>query len=127
MIIGGILFVIGLFWFGWTAAPKFHWILPVIAAAFIGAGFNIIFQQYINYLVDTYALYTASAVSTNTFLRSIFAAALPLVARPMFNNLGVGPAMSSLGGIAYLALPVPFVFVKYGVRLRNMSKFAPFA
>ena len=24
MILGGILFSIGLFWFGWTAAPRFH-------------------------------------------------------------------------------------------------------
>lgn len=42
MLVGGVLFVIGLFWFGWTAAPRFHWILPVIAAAFIGAGVSYI-------------------------------------------------------------------------------------
>ena len=126
MVIGGTFFVIGLFWFGWTAAPQHIWVLPVIAAAFMGAGFNIIFQQCINFLVDTYALYAASAVSANTLLRSILASALPLVARPMFNNLGVGPAMSILGGVAALALPVPFIFMKYGRRLRQMSKFAPF-
>ena len=125
MVIGAFLFAIGLFWFGWTAAPQFHWILPVIAAAFIGAGFSIIFQQCINFLVDTYRLYAASAVSANTFLRSILAASFPLVAQPMFHNLGVGPAMSILGGIACFALPVPFVFMKYGLRLRRMSKFAP--
>ena len=125
MIVGGILFVIGLFWFGWTADPQHSWVLPVVAAAFIGAGFNVIFQQSINFLVDTYGLYAASAVSANTFLRSIFASGLPLVARPMFNNLGVGPAMSILGGVACLALPVPFIFMNYGLRLRRMSKFAP--
>ena len=124
MIIGGFLFAIGLFWFGWTAAPQFHWIPPVIATAFIGAGFNVIFQQCINFLVDTYSpLYAASAVSANTFLRSILAASFPLVARPMFNKLGVGPAMSLLGGIACLALPVPFIFMKYGLKLRKMSNF----
>ncbi|KAL8946740.1 MAG: hypothetical protein Q9222_006906 [Ikaeria aurantiellina] len=55
MLIGGVLFVIGLFWFGWTAAPRHHWILPVIAAAFIGAGFNIIlyvFSLTHNYLIN---------------------------------------------------------------------------
>jgi len=125
MFIGGCLFAIGLFWFGWTAAPKYHWAIPVVATAFIGAGFNIIFQQCINCLVDTYALYAASAVSANTFLRSLFASGLPLAARPMFHNLGVGPACSILGGVACLALPVPFIFMKYGLRLRKMSKFAP--
>jgi hypothetical protein len=53
------------------------------------------------------------------------AAGLPLAAKPMFRNLGVGPAMSILGGIAVLALPVPFLFMKYGMALRQKSKFAP--
>ena len=125
MAIGGILFTIGLFWFGWTAAPRYSWVLPTVAAGFIGAGFNVIFQQCINFLVDTYGLYAASAVSANTFLRSILAAGFPLIARPMFLNLGVGPAMSILGGVAALAIPVPFIFMKYGLALRKMSKFAP--
>lgn len=33
--------------------------------------------------------------------------------------------MSILGGVAALAIPVPFLFMRYGVRLRQMSKFAP--
>ena len=86
---------------------------------------SIIFQQCINFLVDTYTLYAASAVAANTFLRSLLASGFPLVARPMFYNLGVGPAMSILGAIACLALPVPLLFMKYGLRLRKMSKFAP--
>lgn len=87
MIIGGVLFTAGLFFFGWTAAPKYHWILPTIAAGFIGAGFNTIFQQCINVLVDTYGAYAASATAANTFLRSLFAFGLPLAAGPMFRNL----------------------------------------
>lgn len=125
MIVGGVLFVIGLFWFGWTATPSISWISPVFAAAFIGAGFNVIFQQCINFLVDSYLVYAASAVSANTLLRSLLAAGLPLAARPMFLNLGVGPAMSILGGIAVLLVPVPLIFMKYGYALRQRSKFAP--
>ena len=82
-------------------------------------------EQCINFLVDTYTLYAASAVSANTFLRSILASGFPLMARPMFHNLGVGRATSILGAIACLALPVPLIFMKYGLRLRKMSKFAP--
>jgi hypothetical protein len=96
-----------------------------VAAVFIGAGFNIIFQQCINFLVDTYQLYAASAVSGNTFLRSFLAAGFPLVASPMFHNLGVGPAVSILGGVAVIAIPVPFIFMKYGLALRRKSRFAP--
>ena len=119
------MFTGGLFWFGWTAEPKFSWAVPTVAAGFFGAGFVVVFQQCINFLVDTYGEYAASATAANTFLRSILAAALPLAAKPLFRNLGVGPAMSLLGGIAALALPAPFIFMRYGVTLRRMSRFAP--
>ncbi len=125
MIAGGVIFFIGLFLLGWTADPRFHWILPVIACALIGAGFNSIFQQCINFLVDTYGPYAASATAANTFLRSIFAAGLPLATRAMVKGVGIGPAMSILGGIAVVLVPVPILFMKYGSRLRERSKFAP--
>lgn len=124
MAIGAFLFAIGLFWFGWTANPIIHWLSPVFAAGFIGAGFIVIFQQCINFLVDTYGLYAASAVSANTFLRSVLAAGLPMAAMPMYHRLGVGPATSILGGVAVAAIPVPFLFMKYGVALRKKSSFA---
>lgn len=146
LAIGAVCMVIGLFWFGWNAEPKYHWVLPCIAIMFIGAGFNIIFQQCmslprlplfvsihiltsmstgLNYLVDVYGLYGASAVAANTFLRSVMAAGLPLGVRPMIENLGPGPAMSILGAIAALMLPVPFFLMKYGLALRKRSTFAP--
>ncbi|KAK5996387.1 Major facilitator superfamily multidrug transporter FLU1 [Cladobotryum mycophilum] len=125
MIIGVVLFAVGLFWFGWTANPKYHWAIPTVAAGFIGAGFNVVFQQCLNFLVDTYGPYAASALAANTFLRSLLACALPLAARPMFISMGVGPAASLLGGLSCLALPMPFVFMKYGLALRKRSKFAP--
>ncbi|KAF2722909.1 MFS general substrate transporter [Polychaeton citri CBS 116435] len=123
MLVGGVLFAIGLFWFGWTANPKIFWLAPTIATAFIGAGFNIIFQQCINFLVDTYGMYAASATAANTFLRSFLAFAFPLIAKPMFHTLGVGPGMSLLGGIACLALPVPLIFMRFGPQLRRKSRF----
>jgi len=52
MVLGGWIFVIGLFWFGWTASPDIHWASPTVATTFIGAGFNTIFQQCLNVLVS---------------------------------------------------------------------------
>lgn len=162
MLVGGVLFSAGIFWFGWTADPKYSWVLPTVAAGkydvlylhtpfgpslmgidyinaqsilspsltsgalgFIGAGFNITFQQCLNYLVDTYGPFAASAMAGNTFLRSLLACGLPLAARPLFLNLGVGPASSLLGGISCIAIPIPLIFMKYGKQLRARSKFVP--
>lgn len=48
----------------------------------------------------------------------------PLFARPMFHNLGIGSAMSIFGGIAVLAIPIPFLLMKYSPRLRRSSVWA---
>lgn len=52
MAFGGLLFTIGIFWFAWTAKASVPWAACVVAAGFIGAGFIIIFQQCVNYLVS---------------------------------------------------------------------------
>ncbi|KIH89325.1 bicyclomycin resistance protein [Sporothrix brasiliensis 5110] len=135
IVLGGLLFSAGFFWFGWTAEgpgsgpgrnPEhwYHWAVPTVAGGFIGCGFNVVFQQCLNYLVDSYGPYAASATSANTVLRSLLACGLPLAARPMFTRLGVGPAASLLGAVSALALPAPIVFRVYGPRLRARSKFA---
>lgn len=41
IIVGGFCVPIGLFWYGWTAEQKLHWILPIIGTGFIGAGMII--------------------------------------------------------------------------------------
>ena len=57
-----------------------------------------------------------SAVAANTFMRSIFGAVLPLVAQPLFKNLGVHWACTLLGCIALLLGGTPFIFNAYGKR-----------
>jgi hypothetical protein len=125
MAFGAVFMVVGLFWFGWTAEPSNHWILPCLAAVFIGIGFNCIFQQCLNFLIDVYGIYAASATAAVTFLRSLMAAGLPLAAMPMVRALGIGPATSIIGGVAAVLLPVPFLFMRYGPRLRKLSKIVP--
>lgn len=125
MAFGAVFFVVGTFWFAWTAEPPHHWILPCLAALFIGAGFNCIFQQCLNFLVDVYGMYAASSTAAVTFLRSIMAAGLPLAAKPMIRALGVGPGVSIIGAVAAALLPIPFLFMKYGPKLRKMSKLTP--
>ncbi|KAI0131958.1 major facilitator superfamily domain-containing protein [Xylariales sp. AK1849] len=125
MMFGSILFSVSLFIVGWTADPDVvHWFVPVFGLYLAGTGFNTIFQAALNYLVDTFQMYAASAVAANTFLRSIFAAAFPLVVTPLYHNIGVGPGLSIFGGFAALMVPVPFIFYVYGKRIRARSKWS---
>lgn len=124
MMLGSVLFSAGQFVVGWTADPSIHWIAPCIGLVLLGTGFFTIFQAALNYLVDTFQAYAASAVAANTFLRSCFAGAFPLVVGPLYHNIGVGPGSSITGGFAALLIPVPFVFYKYGKRIRAKSKWS---
>jgi len=89
----------------------------------MGFGFFTIFQAALNYLIDTFQKYSASAVAANTFLRSVMAGAFPLFVNPMFYNLGIPWASSLLGFIAIAMIPIPYLFYIYGSRIRKKGKF----
>ncbi|KAF2639895.1 major facilitator superfamily [Massarina eburnea CBS 473.64] len=126
IIIGGICFAIGIFWFGWTGyTDSIHWIVPTLSGILIGFGLLSIFLQALNYLVDAYLMFAASAIAANTFLRSIFGAVFPLFAQQMFNGMGIQWAATLLGCVAVLLVPVPIYFYLRGAQLRSKSAFAP--
>lgn len=75
------------------------------------------------YLVDAYSMYSASALASNTIMRSIAGAVLPLCGLDMYDALGLGWGNSLLGFIAVVFIPVPFLIMRYGERLRK--KFDP--
>lgn len=126
VIVGGVLFAIGLFWFGWTGyKASIHWIAPTLSGLFTGFGLLAIFICCFNYLVDSYLMFAASVIAGNTFMRSFFGAGFPLFARQMFNNLGIQWAGTLLGCLAVILVPIPVLFIKFGPKLREKSKFAP--
>ncbi|KAI1397564.1 polyamine transporter 1 [Hypoxylon fuscum] len=125
MMLGSVLFASGQFITGWTADPTdAPWIAPAVGLFLTGCGFYTIFQAALNYLVDTFQMYAASAVAANTFLRSCFAAAFPLVVTPLYHNIGVGPGTSIFAGFACLLIPVPYVFYFFGKRIRAANKWS---
>ena len=124
MMIGSIFFAGGCFLFGWTANRNIHWIAPIIGTVLLGFGFFTVFQSALNYLIDTFRLYSASAIAANTFLRSIMAVAFPLFINPMYSALGIGWATSVFGFFAICLIPIPFLFYKFGPAIRKRGKFS---
>ncbi|TQS32703.1 hypothetical protein Golomagni_06975, partial [Golovinomyces magnicellulatus] len=126
MMAGGVAFAIGIFWFGWTGYKKeIHWIVPALSGIFTGFGLMSIFLQALNYLVDAYLMFAASAIAGNTFLRSLAGAGFPLFARQMFEGMGIQWASTLLGCVAVVLAPIPFIFYKYGGKIREKSAYAP--
>lgn len=125
-MLGAPMLPASLFLFGWTARPHIHWISPVAAEALFSCGNLLIFTCASLYLTDSYgAIYGASAWSSNTFLRYLFATVFPLFAEQMYQGLGIGWASSLLGFVTLALMPIPFAFYVWGPRLRQNSKYRP--
>jgi DHA1 family multidrug resistance protein-like MFS transporter len=127
IIAGGFAFAGGLFWFGWSGyrGPEVHWIVPTLSGVLTGFGLLSIFLQALNYLVDAYLMFAASAIAANTFLRSLFGAIFPLFATQMFNGMGIQWASTLLGCVALILVPVPIWFYVRGGAVRARSAYAP--
>ncbi|KAF5682061.1 hypothetical protein FCIRC_5223 [Fusarium circinatum] len=78
------LLAVGLFWYGWSAKEKVHWIVPIIGTFFVGFGILAIMLPSQLYVVDLFgAEGAASALAGLAVFRSLFAAFLPLAGPPI--------------------------------------------
>jgi DHA1 family multidrug resistance protein-like MFS transporter len=126
VIAGGVAFAAGLFWFGWSGYRRdIHWIVPTLSGLLTGFGLASIFLQALNYLVDAYLMFAASAIAGNTFLRSLAGAGFPLFSKYMFEGMGIQWASTLLGCVATALVPIPIIFYLYGHKIRARSSYAP--
>lgn len=125
MMIGAVCFPVGMFIFAWTSEPSIFWLPSMIGIYIFGSGISLIFLASFNFAVDAYLIYAASAMAALTFSRSLFGAGFPLFTEQMLRGMTVHWACTMLALIAVALSPIPFIFRKYGPKLRIMSKFAP--
>ncbi|KAK0478276.1 MFS general substrate transporter [Armillaria novae-zelandiae] len=116
------LFAVAFFWF---AYPHVTYWAPLLSGWLIG--FSIMGIFHLNVTTDTYLALAASALAVNTICRSLFGAAFPQFANQMYDALTPRWASSLVGFVALAMVPIPFIFIKYGAKLRAKSKYAPMA
>jgi len=125
-MVGGPVLAIAIFWLGWSGNYEtVPWWVPALSLILIGLAVALIFTSFTTYLTETYLTYAASAVAGHTIIRSLGGAAFPLFSTQMFDNLGINWAGTLLGCFALILAPMPFLFYKYGKRIRSRSSFAP--
>ncbi|KAF1962444.1 MFS general substrate transporter [Byssothecium circinans] len=107
--------------FAWTCTPDVHWIAPIVAGIPFGAGNCGVFIYASNYLVHSYGIYAASALAGNAVLRSALGGTLPLAASKMYETLGPHWSGAMLSFIEFAMIPIPFVFYRYGHKIRDKS------
>lgn len=122
--VGAVLLPISLFWLAWTSKRHIHWIAPTLAGVPFGFGLMWIFLGVISYYAYAFPpAYVASAISANNLLRYLLAAVFPLFVVQMYDKLHIDWATSVFAFISLLMVPIPFVFKKYGEKIRLKSKY----
>ena len=123
-MIGSIGLPIGLFWFGWSGYHDAHWASTAVAIVPFAWGNICIFISLMQYMGDTYAgAVVASAASANGLARYLLASVFPLFTIQMYEKLGINWASSLLGFVSVALLPVPWLFYKFGPRIRAHSRY----
>jgi hypothetical protein len=120
--IAACLTPIGQLWFAWTCVPKsIHWAAPIAAGIPFGAGNTAVFIYASNYLVHSYGIYAASAMAGNAVMRSLLGGTLPLAGPALYARIGANWAGTLLGLLEVLIIPIPFMFYRYGAKIRMKS------
>ncbi|KAM7200183.1 Major facilitator superfamily domain containing protein [Naviculisporaceae sp. PSN 640] len=115
---------IGLFIFAWTSYKRLIWVGPCLAGLPVGFGFIFLYNSANNYLVDSYQHQAASALAAKTFIRSFWGAATVLFTEQMYDRLNDQWATTLLAFISLACCLIPFLFWRYGARIRAKSKYA---
>ncbi|KAF2164273.1 hypothetical protein M409DRAFT_67840 [Zasmidium cellare ATCC 36951] len=137
-MVGAVAIPIGLFWFAWTNYPSINFMVSIIAGAPFGYGLSLfppppptpkmsvcyIWLGIMNYLVDSYTIYAASALAANTVMRSTLGAVFPLFTSQMYAALGIHWASSIPAFLSLACVPLPFLFYRYGPAIRARCKYA---
>ncbi|KAK5990041.1 Major facilitator superfamily multidrug transporter NAG3 [Cladobotryum mycophilum] len=90
----------------------------------VGFGFIFLYNAANNYLVDSYQHQAASALAAKTCIRSFWGAGVVLFTEQMYSTLGDQWASSLLAFISLACCLIPFLFWRYGARIRARSKYA---
>ncbi|KAI0160257.1 MFS general substrate transporter [Xylariaceae sp. FL1272] len=123
MILPILLFQAGLFWYGWSAQYRYHWIVVDLGAAVFAVGDFAYSQALAAYTLDEFGQYAASAVAGQRVLSQIFGFAFPIFAPQLYETLNYGWANSLLAFIFIaIAFPTPVVLWLWGEKLRATGR-----
>ncbi|KAF2801608.1 major facilitator superfamily transporter [Mytilinidion resinicola] len=121
---GSIGIPLSLFWMAWTDYSSISIWSPIAAGVPFGYGIICIFLSAYMYIIDSYEMYAASALTFVTLVRYVVAGGMTVVGIPFYKNLGTHWTLTILGCISVLMAPIPYLFYKKGYEIRKRSKFA---
>lgn len=84
---GAFALPICLFWYGWTARPGVHWMVPLVGSGSFTVSVITLFMPVLTYLGTAYPQYTASVLADNALFRASCGVVFPLFCRLVNSTL----------------------------------------
>jgi len=123
-IFSAFLVPAGLSIYAWCSQYRTFWLSPDVSATLFAMGVIIGTQCVTNYLIDTYSVYTASAIGAVALLRGFAGFGFPLFAPYLYANSDYGWGNSLLAFIAtFVGMSAAVGLWFFGQALRRRSTF----
>ncbi|CAG7558212.1 unnamed protein product [Fusarium equiseti] len=124
MLGAAVAIPISLFWLGWTNYSHISIWSAIIAVVFFGYGVTGVFICTYMYIIDSYEIYSASALTFVALTRYIIAGGMTVVGIPFYENMGTHYTLTIMACFAVLLAAIPYILYIYGHKIRAKSKYA---
>ncbi|KAK2003694.1 major facilitator superfamily transporter [Colletotrichum falcatum] len=115
---------VSLFWLGWTNYASIGIWSAIFAVVVFGYGVTGIFICVYMYIIDSYEIYSASALTFVALIRYMVAGGITAAGIPFYENLGTHYALTILACISAVLAPIPYFLYQYGHQVRAKSRYA---
>ncbi|KAI4527333.1 fungal hydrophobin [Schizophyllum commune Loenen D] len=120
----GILLPISMFIYAWVSYPSVTWVAQAIGIVLFTISIFVIYNGVFSYLADCYGPFASSALAGQSLARNMMGVAFPLFTVQMFDALGYRWGNTLFALVAIVLMPIPFVLLFWGSKLRRISKFS---
>ncbi|KAF6810590.1 caffeine resistance protein 5 [Colletotrichum sojae] len=110
-----------LVWFGFTAKPWIHWLIPIVGSALFTSGALLLFISIISYLSESYPDHVSSVLAGNELFTSMCGATFPLFVPPLYYKFEVFGSSILLAIFAMAFVPIPFILYLVRLSVRHVS------
>ncbi|KAF5691851.1 major facilitator family transporter [Fusarium denticulatum] len=115
---------ISLFWLGWTNYSSISIWSAILAVVLFGYGVTGIFICVYMYIIDSYEIYSASALTFVSLTRYMIAGGMTVVGIPFYENMGTHYTLTIMACFSVVLAAIPYVLYFYGHKIRAKSKYA---
>jgi MFS family permease len=123
-ICGAIGLPVSITAYGWIAEFRLPVPLLLVSVAILGFTLLLTIIPLQAYIVDSFGLFSASAMTGVIVLRCLAGTFLPLSTGPLVEHLGYGWAFSCLGALSLILGIIPILILRYGEKWRQKSPFS---